>query len=56
MEDQSAIKGKFKYKKGMGPKISHFFVYEGDTKREEKERRREEEEEEEEKWERYGTC
>ena len=24
MEDQSAIKGKIKYKKGMRPKISHF--------------------------------
>ena len=25
MGDQSAIKGKIKYKKGMRPKISHFF-------------------------------
>ena len=26
MKDQSAIKGKIKYKKGMRPKISHFFL------------------------------
>ena len=58
MEDQGAIKGKIKYKKRMGPKISHFWSKKGDPKREEEERRREEEEEEheQEEEERYGTC
>ena len=35
MEDQSAIKGKIKYKKGMRPKISHFWSKKGDLKCEE---------------------
>ena len=40
MKNQSAIKGKFKYKKGMRPKISHLWSNNGDPKREEEERRR----------------
>ena len=43
MEDQSVIKGKIYYKKGMRPKISHFWSKKGEQKRDE-ERRREEEE------------
>ena len=42
MEDQSVIKGKIYYKKGMRPKISHFWSKKGEKCDEE--RRREEEE------------
>ena len=51
MEDQSAIKGKIKYKKGMRPKISHFWSNKGEQNMNERRREkgREEEEEEEEK-------
>ena len=50
MEDQSAIKGNIKYKKGMRPKISHFWSKKGERnmkgRRREKRRRRREEKEE----------
>ena len=53
MEDQSAIKGKIKYKKGMRPKISHFWSNKGEQnvkeRRREKGREKGREEEEEEK-------
>ena len=48
MEDQSAIKGKIKYKKGMRQKNLIFWSKKRELQREEEERRSEEKKEEEE--------